>query len=93
VFKNGIFQNFRVRLRQIPSNLTQITFEKEFIDMLLIHGNEFKFRVQAIWYIENSGVMNENYSHSERVNYIYENNELVKKDFVPKKDVVVIPLM
>lgn len=93
VFNNGVFQNFRLRLRQLPSNLTQITFDKEFIDMLLIHGNEFKFLVQAVWYIDDSGVTNENYANSERINYIYDNNSLVKKDFVPKKDVVVIPLM
>lgn len=93
VFKDGIFQNFRLRLRQLPSNLTQITFDKEFIDMLLIHGNEFKFLVQAVWYIDDSGVTNENYANSERINYFYENNSLVKRDYVPKKDVVVIPLM
>lgn len=92
VYKDGIYQKFRVRIRELPRDFTQITFEKELIDMLRIHGDEFRFRVQAIWYIEDSGVTNENYAHSQKINYIYENNKLVKKDYVPKKEVVVIPL-
>lgn len=92
VYKDGIFQKFRLRIRDLPKEFTQITFDKEFIDMLLIHGNEFRFRVQAIWYIDDSGVTNENYSHSKKINYIYEDDKLVKKDYVPKKEVVVIPL-
>lgn len=92
-YKDGSYQRFRVRMREIPSTFTSIRCDKEAVDMLLAYSDQLKVQVWGVWYITDQDVLNENYSFSKKISYMIENGVLVKKEFEEKKSVVVVPLM
>lgn len=92
-FDKNVFTGFRVRLRKIPSDWEDVTFDKELVDMLKAYGSQFKVKVQAVLLLAEEGFEpSGNYANSEKISYFIDNNVLVKRDYQPDTNVVVIPL-